>query len=167
MFRTMRREKQLLTTKECVQILTRGTSGVLAVSGDDDYPYGVPLSYVYHDHKIYFHSAKSGHKLDAIARNPKASFCVIDQDQIVPQEYTSYFRSVIAFGTARVLEDDAEKKRALELLAVRYSPDQEQERLQQEVAKSLGSVAMIELTIEHLSGKEAKELAKKKRFSSQ
>ena len=98
MFRPMRRGKQLLPPEESIQILEQGTSGVLAVAGDAGYPYAVPLSYVYTDGKLYFHCAKSGHKLDAIRRNSKTSFCVIGQDAVVPLEYTTYFRSVIAFG---------------------------------------------------------------------
>ena len=85
MFREMRRLKQLLSREIAIDILSRNTSGVLALSGDDDYPYAVPMSYVYADEKIFFHSAKSGHKIDAIRRNEKVSFCVIDQDQIVPE----------------------------------------------------------------------------------
>ena len=112
MFREMRRKKQLLTPEERAAVLHRGTSGVLALAGDDGYPYAVPMSYVYDGAKLYFHCAKSGHKLDAIRRNCKASFCVIDQDQIVPEEYTSHFRSVIVFGTMRILEDDGEKRAA-------------------------------------------------------
>ena len=108
MFREMRRKKQMLSLEECVAVLDNGTSGVLAVDGDNDYPYAVPLSYVYCDSKIFFHCARSGHKLDAIARNEKVSFCVIEADQVMPQEYTTYFRSVIVFGKARVLEDDME-----------------------------------------------------------
>ena len=87
MFREMRRKKQALPKEDCAAILNRGTSGVLALAGDNDYPYAVPISYVYDGEKLYFHCAKSGHKLDAICRNPKASFCVIDQDQIVSEEY--------------------------------------------------------------------------------
>ena len=104
MFREMRRKRQMLGKEECEEILNRGTSGVLALLGDDAYPYAVPISYVYEDGKLYFHSARSGHKLDAVREYPKASFCVIDQDQIVPEEYTTYFRSVIAFGSIRILE---------------------------------------------------------------
>lgn len=89
MFREMRRKNQVLSSEECIQVLNRATSGVLAVSGDDDYPYAVPLSYIYHNNKIYFHGAKTGHKLDGIMRNEKVSFCVIDQDEIV-QEGTLY-----------------------------------------------------------------------------
>jgi nitroimidazol reductase NimA-like FMN-containing flavoprotein (pyridoxamine 5'-phosphate oxidase superfamily) len=161
-FREMRRKKQVLSVEETIQVLQRGTSGVLAVAGDDDYPYAVPLSYVYHDNKIYFHCARSGHKLDSIARHEKVSFCVIDQDQVVPEEYTSYFRSVIVFGKARILEDEAEKRSALEILAARYSPDHEQGRLQ-EIEKEFNAVRMIELAIDHMSGKEAMELVKAKR----
>ena len=92
-----------MSLESCVEVLRKGTSGVLAVSGDDGYPYAVPLSYVYDDGRLFFHCAPSGHKLDAIAGNEKASFCVIDQDHVVPEEYTTYYRSVIAFGRARVL----------------------------------------------------------------
>ena len=74
-------------------ILNNGTSGVLAVSGDNGYPYTVPLSYVYDNNRIYFHSANEGHKIDAVKRNPKASFCIIYQDIVVPQKYTTYFKS--------------------------------------------------------------------------
>ena len=86
MFREMRRKKQALSEKDCAAVLNRGTSGVLALLGEEGYPYAVPLSYVYDGEKLYFHSAKSGHKLDAVRSNPKASFCVIDQDQIIPEE---------------------------------------------------------------------------------
>lgn len=71
MFREMRRKRQLLTDSECEDILNNGTSGVLAVSGDNGYPYTVPLSYVYDNNRIYFHSANEGHKIDAVKRNPK------------------------------------------------------------------------------------------------
>lgn len=89
MFREMRRKRQLLAEAETIQIFERGTSGVLALSGDEGYPYAVPLSYVYADGRIIFHGAKSGHKIDAIRGCEKASFCVIDRDQVVPEEYTT------------------------------------------------------------------------------
>lgn len=162
MFREMRRKKQVLSLEESIQVLNRGTSGVLAVSGDDSYPYAVPLSYVYHDNKIFFHCAKTGHKLDAIANNEKVSFCVIDKDQVVPDEYTTYFRSVIVFGKARIMEDDAEKRKAIEILTARYSPDQEESHRLQAIEKEYKAVCMIELTIEHMTGKEAIELVKAK-----
>ncbi len=122
MFREMRRKKQILSEKECVDILEKGTAGVLALLGDNDYPYAVPISYVYYNFKLFFHGAKSGHKIDAIKKCSKASFCVIDQDHIVPEEYTTYFRSVIAFGKIHIMEDETEMKNAIERLAVKYYP---------------------------------------------
>lgn len=85
MFREMRRKRQALSASEVAEILYRGTSGVLALLGDEEYPYAVPLSYVYDEGKLYFHSATSGHKIDAVGRSAKASFCVIDQDLIRPR----------------------------------------------------------------------------------
>lgn len=122
MFREMRRKKQALSLAECARILYRGTSGVLALSGDGGYPYAVPMSYVYDGEKLFFHSAGSGHKLDAIRRDPKASFCVIDCDRVVPEAYTTYFRSVIVFGTVRILTAEREKYEAIDKLALKYVP---------------------------------------------
>ena len=157
MFRDMRRKNQLLPPEEAESILRRGTSGVLSLLGDGGYPYGVPLSYVYHNGRLYFHCAKAGHKLDAIRRERKCSFCVIAQDLVAPEKYTTLFRSVIAFGQVRVLEDAGEKRAALEALGERFNPG-EPESLEKEIAATWNSVCVLELEIEHLTGKEAKEL---------
>ena len=101
MYPEMRRKKQALDPAACGAILQAGTSGVLALSGADGQPYAVPLSYVYHAGKIYFHCAKAGRKLDLLDQNPRASFCVIGQDRVAPAKYTTLYRSVIVFGTVR------------------------------------------------------------------
>ena len=159
MFREMRRNKQALTAEEVTEILKRNTSGVLSLNGDDGYPYGVPLSYVYLDSKLYFHCAGAGHKLDSILKDDKVSFCVIDQDQVVGEEYTTYFRSVIAFGRARVLEG-AEKLRPLVELCEKYYPGH-LEQTRQKAEHALKNVSIVEVTIEHMTGKTAMELVKK------
>ena len=158
MFPAMRRKKQLLSQEETAAVLARGSSGVLALAGDDGYPYAVPLSYVYDGGRLYFHCARSGHKLDAIRRCEKASFCVIDQDQIVPEEYTSYFRSVIAFGRVRILEDEGEKRAAIEKLALKYAPDSTVEDRKQVIQKEWEPLCMLEMELDHVTGKEAIEL---------
>lgn len=160
MFRDMRRKDQVLSREECLAVLDRGTSGVLAVHGDDGYPYAVPLSYAYEDGKLWFHCARTGHKLDAILRDPKVTFCVVDRDQVVPLEYTTYFRSVILFGKARVLEDPAEIRTALEKLALRYAPEDSEAHREAILEKELPALVAIEFTMEHLSGKEAIELVR-------
>lgn len=162
MFREMRRNNQILSLVENRVVLDRGTAGVLAVSGDDNYPYAVPISYVYSGDKIFFHCAKTGHKIDAIARNNKVSFCVIDQDIVMQEEYTTRYRSVIVFGRARILENDAEKRSAIEILAAKYSPDFEDARLM-EIERHFDRFCMIELQIEHMTGKEAIELIREKK----
>lgn len=158
-FREMRRKRQQLSEAESIEILRKSTSGTLALLGDNGYPYAVPISYVYAEGKLYFHSALSGHKIDAIRNCNKASFCVIDKDDVRPEKYTTYFRSVIAFGRIHIIEDEQEKLETARLLGDRYNPNQE-EALQKELDKGLSRMVMIRFDIEHLTGKEAIELVK-------
>ena len=162
MFRDMRRKRQALCPQDCSAILQRGSFGVLALSGDRGYPYAVPLSYVCDGAKLYFHSAREGHKIDAIRQNPKASFCVVDRDQIVPEAYTTYFRSVIVFGRIRILTDDVEKRAAIEKLAEKYAPSDTAENRERAIQDAWDRLCMLELEIEHISGKEAIELVKRR-----
>lgn len=162
MFREMRRKKQLLSKRESIDVLVRGTAGVLALLGDDDYPYAVPISYVYDNSKIYFHGAKAGHKIDAIKKCSKASFCVIDQDNIVPEEYTTYFRSVIAFGKVRILDDEKEIRETIERLAIKYYPKDDGTNRERAINKDWKPLCMMEFSIEYLTGKEAIEIVKSK-----
>lgn len=157
----MRRSRQQLTRPECDAILSMATSGTLALLGDNGYPYAVPISYVYADGKLYFHSAKAGHKVDAVKGHDKASFCVIAADEVHPSEFTTYFRSVIAFGRIRIIESEDECRYAASLLGARYNPGNEA-GLQEELEKGLSHLLMLRLDIEHLTGKEAIELASKK-----
>ena len=140
-FRQMRRKRQQLAEEESIGILEKATAGTLALLGDNDYPYAVPISYVYHERKLYFHSALAGHKVDAILKCDKASFCVIEKDDVQPEKYTTFFRSVIAFGR------------------IRYNPNQD-EALQKEIESGLARMLAIRFDIEHLTGKEAIELVR-------
>ncbi len=165
MFREMRRSNQILSEEESIAVLERGTSGVLAVQGDAGYPYAVPLSYLYMEGNIYFHTAISGHKVDAIKNHEQVSFCVIDQDQVVSAEFTTYYRSVIAFGRAQIIENKDEKLSTLIMLGNKYSPDIKAQ-VKEVANKDLNHLLMIKVHIEHLSGKEGRELAKKRRLES-
>ena len=161
MFRQMRRKNQILSQEESIAILQNGTTGTLAVLGDDDYPYAVPINYFYEDNKIYFHGAKAGHKIDAIKKHNKVSFCVVAQDDIITEKFTTYFKSVIAFGTARIIEDDAEKRNAIEKLTVKFKPEQTEQKRSEAIEKEFPALGMVEMTIEHMTGKQALELIKK------
>ena len=158
-FRAMMRKRQQLSEEESVAILKKATAGTLALLGDNDYPYAVPLSYVYHEGRIYFHSALAGHKVDAIRKCDKASFCVIEKDDVQPEKYTTFFRSVIAFGRIHIIEDEHEKLETARMLGNRYNPNHD-EALQKEIEGGLSRMLMIRFDIEHLTGKEAIELMK-------
>jgi len=155
----MRRIRQQLTQDQCIGILQAATSGVLAVAGDGGYPYAVPLSHVYHDGHIYFHSAVQGHKVDAIRANPKCSYCVVAQDEVHPESFTTYFKSVIAFGLVHVVEDEDERLHALRLLGHRFAPNDEA-GLRHEIEKGMKRVMILRLDIRHMTGKQAIELVK-------
>lgn len=162
-FRDMRRSKQALSESEIYDIVERNTSAVLSLIGDDGYPYGVPLSYVELDGKIYFHSATTGHKLDAIRSCDKACLTIIDADDVKPEEFTTYYRSVIMFGRVSIIDDLQHKIDTLHALGKRYNPDGESRPRQDEIDKGLSHVEMIEFAPEHVSGKQAIELMAGKR----
>lgn len=157
MERKMRRFKQQHTEEASVEILRNATAGVLALCGKDMQPYGVPLSHVYVDGKLYFHSALKGHKVDLLAQNKKASYTVIAQDEVHPETYTTYFKSVIAFGTVRIIEDHTKKLRTLQLLGHRCNTDDE-DGLAKEIASGFSRCLMLEMNIERLTGKQSIEL---------
>jgi len=164
MFRQMRRFKQQLSLEECREILGRATSGVLGLYGDDGYPYTVPISFVYEAGgeglgTIGFHCAKVGHKIDAIRRNEKVSFTVIDRDEVMPRERTTKFCSVIAFGRARILEDEAELRRAANAVGAKYSRGFEDLYMQEtEETIRAGRLCCVEITIDHMTGKIGRQL---------
>lgn len=158
MFREMRRKQQALTKEECREILERNTSGVLSLVNDDGYPYGVPLSYSYFGDTIVFHSAPEGEKMDAINRDDKASFCIIDQDEVHKEEYTTYYKSVICFGRIKVIEDPIAKEEAIVNLCEKFWPEDSFEHRESIIRPVIHRLAMLEFDIEHMSGKQAKKL---------
>lgn len=155
MFRKMRRHKQELSKEECVEILNAQSRGVLAVLGDDEYPYTVPMDYVYVDGKLYFHAAMEGHKIDSIRKHEKVSFCVLNDGVKEADSWWYTFKSVIAFGKIRILNDDDEKKEKLTYLGNKYFPTPEE--TEDEIRRLLDRTAVFELNVEHMAGKIVRE----------
>ena len=155
MFRKMRRLGQELSKDECIDILTNEPRGILALLGDGDYPYALPMSHVYVDGKIYFHGAQKGHKIDAIKKNPKVSYCVIDKGVKAEDSWWYTFRSVIVFGKIRILADRDEKIDKLTHLGDKFFPSHEE--TVDEINRLLDRTEVFEITIEHMSGKVVKE----------
>ena len=151
MFRQMRRYKQELTEEECIDILTKEPRGVLALLGDEEYPYAIPMSHAYVDGKIYFHGAKEGHKKDAVKKYPKASYCIVDKGIKNEDEWWYTFKSVIVFGKIRTIDENIEKIDKLRHLGNKFFPTPEE--TEKEIKRLLDRTEVFELTIEHMSGK--------------
>ena len=153
MFRQMRRFKQQIPEEECIDVLKTELRGVLSVIGDDGYPYGMPLDHWYSeaDGKLYFHCAREGHKLDAVTRNDKVSYCVMDKGFRKDGDWALNIRSVIIFGRMKVVEDEEKKREICTNICRRFTDDEEY--LQKELKNAFPRVCCLELTPEHMTGK--------------
>lgn len=154
-FRKMRRHGQQLKRDECEHILRTARRGVLAVQGDDGYPYAIPLNFVYDNGSIYFHCATSGHKIDAITACDKCSFCVMDEGVPEPDDWWYHVRSVVAFGRICRMTDDAAIVDALRKLGAKYFPQGYD--IEGDIQKNLARVAVLQLSVEHMTGKHVRE----------
>ncbi len=153
MFREMLRIKQQLPESECIDILKSQLRGVLSVLGDDGYPYGMPINHYYceADGKLYFHSGKRGHKIDAVRRCDKASFCVYDEGFRREGEWALNIRSVIVFGRIEFIEDRETVYRIARELSHKFT--QNEAYIQHEIEHSGPGTLMFALVPEHMTGK--------------
>lgn len=164
MFRQMRRFRQQLSREECEAILRDEPTGVLAVHGDGGYPYAVPVNHVYRDGVIAFHCAKTGHKLDAIRRDDRVSFCVVARDDVLPEERATAYISVIAFGRARIVEDEAGLRRIAGWIGEKFCPDHlEGCRQETDEVVAANRMACVEIEVEHMTGKCANAVLRERR----
>ena len=157
MFRQMQRIRQKLTDEECYEILKREPRGVLSVLGDDGYPYGMPLNHYFceADGKLYFHSGRAGHKIDAIRRCDKASFCVYDHGFRRESEWALNIRSVIVFGWIEIIEDREKTLEIARLLSYKFTDDEAY--IARELETAGPRTLLFALTPEHLTGKKVVE----------
>lgn len=157
MFRELTRVKQKLSQEECVELLKKETRGVLSVLGEDDYPYGMPMNHWYNeeDGKLYFHCGKVGHRLDALRKHNKVSFCTYNEGKREDGEWAYKVKSVIVFGTIEILDD-------IEIIAditrkLSYKFTQDSEYIEKEIKQSGRNTLLLQLTPEHICGKLVKE----------
>ncbi len=159
MFREMRRKKQLLPLEETIALIDNATCAIIGVIGDEGYPYTFPISHALdkEGEKIYFHSARAGHKIDAIRKEPKVSFSVVGKDDVVSAEYTTYFKSAQGFGKAYIVEDKDERLKAFKLLAEKFCRA-DMDRFDSVMDSDGPQAEIVAIDIEHVTGKEAIEL---------
>ena len=155
MFRDMRRWKQQLSYEDCEHILREQPRGVLAVLGDGGYPYTVPMNFVCDGGCIYFHSALSGHKIESIRAYDKGSFNVLKKGELSSDGWSYFFDSVTVFGILREITDEEEKTEKLRLLGSKYFPTAEM--TESDIKKNGARCSVIELRIEHMTGKHVHE----------
>ena len=153
MFRELIRKNKQIPMEECIQILNKGLRGVLSVLGDDDYPYGMPMNHFYseEDGKIYFHCGKKGHRLDALKKHDKVSFCVYDEGYRNDGEWALNIKSVIVFGRMKVVEDSEKVVAISEKLSHKFTRDDTY--IKEEIEKYAKQTLLLELTPEHMCGK--------------
>ena len=157
MFRKMLRPKQQLQETECIEILKNEPRGILSVLGDDGYPYGLPMNYWYdpEDGKLYFHCGKIGHKLDALNKHSKVSFCVLDQGTRQEDDWALTFRSVIVFGRIEILADFEAAMTATRNLSLQFTGDEAY--IEKEIALYGKNTLCFRLVPEHITGKSIHE----------
>ena len=154
-FRPLRRFKQAATSHECETVLSSAQRGILAVHGENGYPYGLPVNYFYLDGKIYFHCAKAGHKLDSIRANDKVCFTVLSDPKTNSGEWWNCFTSVICFGRISEVMDEQKRDGLLRKIGAKYFP--EGYDLEGDMAKNARNALILEITIDHMSGKHVRE----------
>lgn len=157
MFREMLRKKQALSEEDCITVLKTQKRGVLAVLGDEDYPYALPINHYYNDEDghIYFHGAKFGHRVDAVKRHDKVSFCVYDEGYRREGEWALNIKSVIVFGRLVPVEDEDKMIDLCRRLSRKFTDDESY--IENEIKRAGFRTLMYELIPEHMSGKLVKE----------
>lgn len=157
MFREQRRKNKQLSIEDTKHLLINERRGVLSVIGDDNYPYGVPINYIYieEDNKIYFHSSRIGHKVDSIKKSNKVCFTVYGNEKTKEENWAPYMQSVIIFGRCNIITNQDNCIKLIRKFANKYYPNKE--LIEEEIEKSIKAVQMCEIEIEHLTGKEIQE----------
>lgn len=157
MFRELIRKKQQISERECYNLLKECKRGVLSVIGEDGYPYGMPMNHWYEetDGKVYFHCGKVGHRLDALRKEDKVSYCVYDEGYRREGEWALNIKSVVIFGRMRVIQDREKILDICEKLSYKFTEDAAY--IQKELEQSAKNTLLLELTVEHICGKSVNE----------
>lgn len=157
MFRELQRKNKQISMEECIELLKKETRGVLSVLGDGDYPYGMPMNHWYNeeDGKIYFHCGKSGHRLDALRICNKVSFCTYDSGYCEDGGWALHVKSVIVFGTMEIIDDMDTIADIARKLSYKFTQDEEYIRT--EIEKYAKATLLLQLTPEHVCGKQITE----------
>lgn len=155
MFRELSRKNKALSAKECESVLTNEKRGVLSIIGDGGYPYGMPMNHLYKDGCLYFHCGKAGHRIDALQKCSKASFCVTDGGHRDEGEWAYVFKSVIVFGEIEIISDQGTVIAVTKELSRKFTDDVDY--VKNEIAAYADKTLILRLTPLHICGKTVTE----------
>lgn len=157
MFRKIRRIKNEISLEEAKNLLRQNKRAAFSVIGDEGYPYTVPIDFYYDEaeNRIYFHSAKAGHKIDSIKANDKVCFTTWDDGYKKEGDWAYYVSSCVVFGRARLIEDRALTEEKVRAFALKYYPTAEE--VEAEIKRGINGVQLVAIDIEHISGKKVHE----------
>ena len=157
MFRELLRKKQKLSEEECIRVLQSEKRGVLSVIGENGYPYGMPMNHWYDeaDGKLYFHCGNVGHRLDALKKDGRVSFCTYDKGFCEPDQWALKIKSVIVFGKMEIVDDP---HRIVDITAkLSHKFTQDEAYIQEEIQHHASRTRLLVLTPEHICGKLVEE----------
>jgi nitroimidazol reductase NimA-like FMN-containing flavoprotein (pyridoxamine 5'-phosphate oxidase superfamily) len=152
MFKAMRRAEKKMAVDQVEMILNNAGYGVLGLTLPNGYPYAVPVNFVYQEGAIYIHCAGEGQKLDAIRHAAKATFTIVNSEQVIRSKFTTAYESVMVFGKAAIVEASPENAGPLKLFIEKYAPAFMTEGMAY-VNKAAASTTLIKLTIDYKEGK--------------
>ena len=157
MFKPVRKKINEIDHSAAEALLQSNRRGVLAMNGDNGYPYAIPINYFYDSlaQKIYFHGARVGHKVDALRACDKVCFTVYGNETIKEEDWAPYVQSVVVFGRCHLVESGARATTLLKRFAMKYYPSEQ--LVDEEIAHAGKAVQIFEIKVEHLSGKEIQE----------
>lgn len=157
MFRPVRKKVNEISVTLAKDLIKKSRRGILAVNGDNGYPYAIPINYLYEEEsqKIFFHGSKAGHKVDSVKKSDKVCFTVYGNEQIKEETWAPYVQSALVFGRCKLIEDEDRAMKVLKDFAMKYYPSESM--VEEEMKKAAKAVQMFEITIEHISGKEVQE----------
>ncbi len=157
MFRKIRKIKNEISAEEAKVLLRNNKRAAFSVNGDDGYPYTIPVNFYYdeNDNKIYFHSAKKGHKIDSIKANDKICFTTWNDGYLEDGDWAFHVSSCVVFGRAKLIEDRKTTEEKVRKFARKYYPSVEE--VEEEIKKAINGVQLVSIEIEHVSGKKVHE----------
>lgn len=150
----MRRKDREIDQAETKNLLATCEYGIFSTADGNNQPYGIPVNYVYQNGAIYFHCAKSGHKLDNIKENPTVSFCVVGKTKVLSYEFATEYESAVAFGLASEIQG-TERNDALVAILEKYSPEFITQGMRY-IEKNDKATTVIKIDIHHMTGKARK-----------